>query len=265
MAESQQPIKSGFLQKKSRYIGSWRERWTTLISDKKQKNVYRLCTFTHQDKYQKLTPTEYIRIDINTEIKVSSWTGNEFFVENISLNERFLFRASSPDIRDEWVQSLILRTDVGSLSDILFDDTDLSRNSSVQRKNRNKSKTDEYKTIIDNRDMSPEIQSHIDEMRKRHMHKNGKITIGNMNTNNGNNVDNETKIMHWIEMEILLKTSNDSYFQLIIANEFDNLEIIQKITNQNLIEIGIDIAEHRTYIMEVISKIHILLFNCSQS
>ena len=87
------------------------------------------------------------------------------------------------------------------------------------------------------------IQSHIERMRNS---QNGTITKGFIaNTTKGTSgydgdVSRSQKIMHWIEMEILLKTGDDTYFEMIIVNEFDNLEIIQKITNENLSEIGIE-------------------------
>ena len=267
MSQTQHIIKQGFLEKKSRHLGAWRQRWTVLITDKKENNVYRLCTFSKRDNYNRQTPTEYIRIDTSTEIKVTSWNGNEFYVSNKELNEKFLFTATSADVRDEWVQSLLLKTDVASLSGNLFEDSDYchhiqsdDNNGSIQRKKRRNSRRRTTNGIHTN--LTPDIhtidsiQSHIDKMKKKQ--------IINQVTTNGfksksEDRDIKQKIMHWIEMEILLKTSNNAYFKMIVMNEFDNLEIIQKITMENLSEIGIENIEHRIQIMEIIAKIPVLV------
>lgn len=273
-------IKQGYLQKKSRHIGAWRQRWTVFATDTKEENVYRLCTFTSRDGSHEQKPTEYIRIDVNTEIKVTSWRGNGFYVENNRLNEKFQFEASSADMRDEWVQSLLSRTDVGSLSGTLFENTNychkITQNGSIQRHRQKKRKrnsraqrrNEEEKlyynynranTVPPTVYTNDSIQSHIEKMRKC---QNGTTTTKGFIINKNNkfrDISHSQKIMNWIEMEILLKTGNNTYYEMIIMNEFDNLEIMQKITNQNLSEIGIEDMEHRMLIMQIIGKIPLLV------
>ena len=283
-------IKEGYLQKKSRHIGAWRVRWTVFITDRKEENVYRLCTFSQKNNYRRQRPTEYIRIDIDTEIKVTSWTGNEFYVSNNRLNEKFLFTASSPDTRDEWVQSLLLKTDVGSLSEKIFEDINYHHissncginNGSMHRSRKRRRNSRKYRHTHGNRTEeeknqynvsvtvdSKQSQSHIDKMKADQLNihsKNGRTkTKGFVSTHTksrvGCDIDITQKIMHWIEMEILLKTGDSTYFEMIISNEFDHLKIMQKITNKNLSEIGIENMEHRMQIIEIIGKIPLIIAN----
>eukprot|EP01083_Nonionella_stella_P218613 783840_1 len=92
-------IKRGYLEKKSRRIGSWRKRWTVLSQETIQnENYYYLSTYKNATDDE--PPTERISIDHNTEIreisvtlKSNSFSSKMFYVQNST--QKYIFKALS--------------------------------------------------------------------------------------------------------------------------------------------------------------------------
>jgi len=102
-------VKEGNLEKKSRFLGIWRKRWTVLAPTDHDSH-HNLTTHKEEKVYD--NPTEVIRVDRKTNAgPTRSVTGAEhraFIVQNTNgrSTERFLFRATSREERDEWLQSI---------------------------------------------------------------------------------------------------------------------------------------------------------------
>ena len=94
-------IKEGFLEKKSKYLKSWRKRWVVLDKDDKG-----ICLLTFKEKRKYKNPTEQICIDDNIEVAPKDGTENEFIVLNKLKKLQFRFKALDRKSRKEWIDIL---------------------------------------------------------------------------------------------------------------------------------------------------------------
>ena len=100
--------KEGSLEKLSRFVKVWKERWTVLQYDSEENNHY-LFTYDPEKKYTE--PTETIRIDTVTDIhkfdnKEQDPQDVMFYIENQKNKDKFQFRAKTTQERDEWILSI---------------------------------------------------------------------------------------------------------------------------------------------------------------
>ena len=102
-------VKEGYLQKKSRFLKSWRRRWTVLFG----RNL--LCTFKTPEKAQSVeNATEVIHLDkYNCRVLEKGDEKNdglEFdLVYKTNSNLSFCFRAASKDECETWKRNIIVR------------------------------------------------------------------------------------------------------------------------------------------------------------
>eukprot|EP01084_Bolivina_argentea_P046036 84754_1 len=98
--------KEGTLEKKSRFWGIWRKRWTVLESTSKTHTLY-ISTYKGERQYE--SPTEHIRIDRNTDITTHNVDKTDrimFVIENKNDKQKFFFTTASTNERDEWIRHL---------------------------------------------------------------------------------------------------------------------------------------------------------------
>eukprot|EP00483_Globobulimina_turgida_P011960 UN11982 len=91
------------------------------------------------------------------------------------------------------------------------------------------------------------------------------------NNNDTNNVDGECDDMdegaiteycdieQWfnddIDLQDLSENDKNSYFNVLVQNGFDKISIIKKVSNNDLIEIGINKLGHRKLILSAVAKL----------
>ncbi len=95
-------LKEGWLDKKSRWMKSWRKRWVCI--DKNTEDMT-LFTFKHDKEYK--NPTESLIIDENIEINPKDATENEFTLYNKATKNKFTFKASDRKDRKEWMEMIL--------------------------------------------------------------------------------------------------------------------------------------------------------------
>eukprot|EP01083_Nonionella_stella_P039673 107895_1 len=101
-------LREHFMEKKSKWIGKWRRRWTVLMFEP-YGNICYLATYKKRKQY--VAPTEFILMNNKTEIFVMENDKSPRFVIQLNddANTKFLFKAESMKLRDEWVSLLVSR------------------------------------------------------------------------------------------------------------------------------------------------------------
>ena len=103
------PIKEGWLVKKSRYLSQWRDRWVVL---NKSKYEYKLFSFKNEQIYE--NPTEILNLNVFTSIKSSEETTNKRYSFDIySPTTTFTFVAKNEIEKEDWIRFIgksIIRT-----------------------------------------------------------------------------------------------------------------------------------------------------------
>lgn len=94
-------LKESWLQKKSRYLKSWRTRWVVL--DENSEDIT-LFTFKRQREY--VNPTESVVIDEKVDIQQIDCTENVFIIHQTVKECKFMLRASDRESRKMWIQIL---------------------------------------------------------------------------------------------------------------------------------------------------------------
>eukprot|EP01084_Bolivina_argentea_P024612 45844_1 len=100
--------KEGNLEKQSKYLKNWRNRWTVLQAYPDANTHY---VFTYKTPKEYKSPTETVRIDADTIIEpyidANDKERKTFFIENKKDNDKFLFTAKSTLDRDEWIKEIL--------------------------------------------------------------------------------------------------------------------------------------------------------------
>ncbi len=89
----------GWLRKRSRYWGSWRNRWSILYND--EKDVVFLCTFKEKEVYR--APTEIITINDSIQLTKIPQKKNEFQIYSTDLQNLFCFKAPNEIALTQWM------------------------------------------------------------------------------------------------------------------------------------------------------------------
>eukprot|EP01084_Bolivina_argentea_P313741 543361_1 len=100
--EEDRILKAGWLEKKSRFWGTWRQRWVVLY--KNEKNIVTLCTFKKKKIYR--NPTEIININEYIKISKLPQKEQEFKLYSRSLQTTFMFRTNSKNDLTEWIKNI---------------------------------------------------------------------------------------------------------------------------------------------------------------
>eukprot|EP01084_Bolivina_argentea_P313742 543364_1 len=95
-------VKEGWMDKQSRFLGSWRKRWTILYKNKQ--NMVTLCTFKKKKIYR--NPTEIININEYIKISKLPQKEQEFKLYSRSLQTTFMFRTNSKNDLTEWIKNI---------------------------------------------------------------------------------------------------------------------------------------------------------------
>eukprot|EP01084_Bolivina_argentea_P089529 161539_1 len=91
----------GWMDKKSRYLKSWRRRWVVL-----DVNTEDITLFTFKQKEKYIYPTESVIINDDISIQLSYSTENEFIISNTMSKAKFVFKALNRENRKQWVNIL---------------------------------------------------------------------------------------------------------------------------------------------------------------
>jgi len=95
------------MQKKSKWMGRWRERWTVLMFEP-YSNLCFLATYRTRQCYA--SPTEFFLLTERIEVRVDADDETRFRVLLNDKDEtRFAFKAESARLRDEWAALLVSR------------------------------------------------------------------------------------------------------------------------------------------------------------
>ena len=95
----------GFLQKKSKHIGSWRNRWT-ILNKNTDKDQFMLQTFKTKEMSTNSKPTTSILINHEIEIETKESNLNEFIIYHKPTKISYIFKAPNDKARDQWLNVL---------------------------------------------------------------------------------------------------------------------------------------------------------------
>lgn len=100
-------LRENWIQKRSRFWGKWRKRWTVLMYEP-YCNICYLTTYKKRKSY--VEPTEFILLNNKCEIFIMDKDNMTFEVNlNDKQKTRIVFKTDSLKLRDEWVSLLISR------------------------------------------------------------------------------------------------------------------------------------------------------------
>ena len=142
-----QIILEGWLEKQSRYLGSWRKRWVVIYRDDKDK--IQMCTFKEKEKYQ--SPTEIITLDGNVELKKDSKKVNEFNVYSKSIQNLFCFKCAEEFELTQWletIKSIIPQKPKDKQYYGSYDDENNNYNKQQQNNNNNNNDDDNKEDLL---------------------------------------------------------------------------------------------------------------------
>merc|ERR1712212_663509 len=95
------------MQKKSKWIGRWRERWTVLMFEP-YSNLCYLATYKNRKHYE--SPTECFVMNERVQVVVDDKDETRFEVQLNDKDEtRFAFKAETLRLRNEWASLLVSR------------------------------------------------------------------------------------------------------------------------------------------------------------